>query len=62
MRVSQKYLDTFETKQELRDAIFLRLTVIRNAVNMPEEVKKELTEEINQFKEVLKLKYKEDFD
>lgn len=62
MRVSDNYLKTFENKIEVRDAILLRQSIIRNAVNMPELVKQSMNDEIEQFKEYYKVTFNEDFD
>ena len=62
MKLSQKYLDSFETKQEIKDAIAMRLSVIRNKSIMPEVVEIGIGEEIEQFKFILFDKYGERYE
>jgi hypothetical protein len=62
MNLSANYLDTFETAREVRDAILLRMTILRNKYNMPEKVENGLDKEIDQLKHYLKDRFNEEFD
>jgi hypothetical protein len=67
MKLSDNYLDTFETAKEVTDAILSRKTVIRNSEHSNnhkyavEAVKKSLGAEIEQLKLLLKHKFNQEF-
>jgi hypothetical protein len=61
VELSDNYLQTFETSKEVKDAILLRMTVIRTKRMMPEAVEQGLGVEIEQLKQLLKNKFNEDF-
>jgi hypothetical protein len=61
VRLSNQYLATYETVQEVKDAILLRMTIIRNKTHMPDAVEIGLQQEIEQLKFLMKHKFNEDF-
>lgn len=67
MKLSDNYLDSFETAKEVVDSILLRKTIIRNSAHSNnhkdavEAVKKSLSAEIEQLKLLLKHKFNKEF-